>query len=82
MNVSVRVGAGLVLGAGITRLSITLTNGATAADLLEYLRAQYPAVSRLEGAVLVSNGEHISRSAALSEGQEIALLLPISGGRK
>ena len=82
MNVSVRVGAGLVLGAGITRFSITLTDGATAADLLEYLRAQYPAVSRLESVVLVSNGEHMSSSATLSEGQEIALLLPISGGRK
>jgi len=80
MNVSVRVGAGLVLGAGITRLSIALTDGATAADLLEYLRAQYPAVPRLESAVLVSNGEHVSHSAVLSNGQELALLLPISGG--
>jgi molybdopterin converting factor small subunit len=80
MNVFIRVGAGLVLGAGMARLSVALTDGATAADLLEYLRAHYPAASRLENAVMVSNGEHISHSAPLSDGQEVALLLPISGG--
>lgn len=82
MNISIRVGAGLELGAGMTRLSVTLAEGATAADLMEYLHAQYPAASRLENAVLVSRGEHMSRSATLSEGQEVALLLPISGGGK
>lgn len=80
MNVSIRVGAGLALGTGMARLSVTLTEDATVADLLEYLRAQYPDASRLESAVLVSNGEHISPSAPLSDGQEVALLLPISGG--
>jgi len=80
MNVSIRVGAGLVLGTGMARLSVTLAEGATGADLLEYLRDQYPDAARLESAVLVSNGEHISHSATLSDGQEVALLLPISGG--
>jgi molybdopterin converting factor small subunit len=80
MNVSIRVGAGLALGTGMSRLSVALAEGATGADLLEYLRAQYPDASRLESAVLVSHGEHISSSAPLSDGQEVALLLPISGG--
>jgi sulfur-carrier protein len=80
MNVSIRVGAGLELGTGMARLSVTLTENATVADLLEYLRAQYPDASRLESVVLVRNGEHISPSAPLSDGQEVALLLPISGG--
>jgi molybdopterin converting factor small subunit len=80
MNVSIRVGAGLELGNGMARLSVTLTEDATVTDLLEYLRVKYPDASRLESAVLVSNGEHISPSALLSNGQEVALLLPISGG--
>jgi len=80
MTVFIRVGAGLVLGSGVTRLSVTLTDGATVADLLESLHDQYPTASRLEKAVMVSNGEHVSRSAPLSDGQELALLLPISGG--
>jgi molybdopterin converting factor small subunit len=49
---------------------------------MEDLRLQYPTASRLENAVLVSNGEHVSASAPLSDGQELALLLPISGGSK
>jgi molybdopterin converting factor small subunit len=81
MTVFIRVGAGLALG-GLTRLSVTLMDGATVADLLENLRLQYPTASRLENAVLVSNGEHVSHSALLSDGQELALLLPISGGMK
>lgn len=80
MNVSIRVGSGLVLGAGLTRLSVTLAEDATTADLFEYLQTQYPAAARLESVVMVSNGEHISRSALLSDGQEVALLLPIAGG--
>lgn len=82
MTVFIRVGAGLALGNGASRLSVHLNDGATAADLLESLRLQYPAASRLGNAVLVSNGEHVSRSAPLSDGQELALLLPISGGGK
>jgi sulfur carrier protein ThiS len=82
MMVFLRVGAGLVLGNGVTRLSVTLPDNATVADLLEDLRLQYPTASRVENAVLVSNGEHVSASAPLSDGQELALLLPISGGSK
>ena len=82
MMVFIRVGAGLVLGSGVTRLSVNLMDEATVADLMENLHLQYPTASRLEDAVLVSNGEHVSRSALLSDGQELALLLPISGGRK
>lgn len=80
MTVFIRVGAGLELGNGLTRLPVTLSDEATVADLLENLRLQYPNASRLENAVLVSNGEHVSHSALLSDGQELALLLPISGG--
>ncbi len=82
MTVFIRIGAGLALGNGATRLSLTLKEGATVADLLESLRLQYPTAARLENAVLVSNGEHIARSAPLFDGQELALLLPISGGAK
>jgi molybdopterin converting factor small subunit len=80
MTVFIRLGAGLDLGEGLTRLSVSLPEEATVADLLDHLRAQYPASARLANAVMVSNGEHISRSAPLSDGQELALLLPISGG--
>lgn len=74
-----RLGAGLVLGSGAARLSISLSDGATVADLVDNLRAQYP-VALLDTAIAVVGGEHVSNSAPLSDGQEIALLLPIAGG--
>lgn len=74
-----RLGAGLVLGSGAARLSISLGDGATVADLVDNLRAQYP-VALLDTAIAVVGGEHVSNSAPLSDGQEIALLLPIAGG--
>jgi molybdopterin converting factor small subunit len=80
MTVFIRLGAGLDLAEGLTRLSVSLPEEATVADLLGHLRAKYPASVRLANAVMVSNGEHISRSAPLVDGQELALLLPISGG--
>ena len=79
MTVLVHFGAGLALGNGVARLSVTLAGGATGVDLLEYLRVQYPA-SLLDIAIPVIGGEHVSRSAPLSDGQEVALLLPIAGG--
>jgi hypothetical protein len=82
VTVFTRVGNGLELGSVVTRLSISLGEAATGADLLESLRCRYPNASRLEQAVLVSLCEHVSCFALLSDGQELALLLPISGGCK
>lgn len=79
MNVLVRIGAGLALGRGVTRLSVSLADGATVVELLESLRAQY-STSPLDAAIPVIGGEHVSRSAPLSDGQEVAFLLPIAGG--
>lgn len=80
MNVFVRFGAGLSLGKDVAaRSSVTLAQGATVADLLEYLLVQYPAFP-LNTAVPVIGGEHVSRSLHLSDGQEVAFILPIAGG--
>ncbi len=79
MNINVRFGMGLVPSNGLPRISVMLASGATVDDLLEYLHAQYPA-SPLSAAVPVIGGEHVPRSASLSDGQEVAFLLPIAGG--
>ncbi|MCX6065345.1 MAG: MoaD/ThiS family protein [Chloroflexi bacterium] len=86
MNIHVRFGSGLVLGNGLSRITValypssgTMESSATVADLLKYLREQYP-VAPLATAVAVINGEHVSLTTPLSDGQEVALLLPIAGG--
>ena len=79
MNILVRFGSGLVLGNGLSRITVTLESGATVADLLKYLRERYP-VAPIATAVAVISGEHVSSTTLLSDGQEVALLLPIAGG--
>ncbi len=79
MNIHIRLGAGLSFGNGMTRLTVTLASRATVGDLLEYLLVQYPTLS-FKNAVPVIGGETVSHNRSLSDGQEVALLLPIAGG--
>jgi MoaE-MoaD fusion protein len=60
--------------------AVTLPEGATVAQLLEHLRggAAHPVWSALAVAV---NREYATASAVLQEGDEVALLPPVSGGR-
>lgn len=59
--------------------AVTLPEGATVADLTERLRdgAEHPVWVALAVAV---NREYASRSAVLRDGDEVALLPPVSGG--
>ena len=79
MNILVRLGAGLLFGNGMPRVTVTLGSGSTVDDLLGYLLVQYPDLP-INTAVPVIGGETVSRTRALFDGQEVALLLPIAGG--
>lgn len=81
MEITVRLSAGLARQAGQPRLSLDLAEGATLADLLARLRAGYPALApQLEATVAVIAGRHAGMDEPLTAGQEVALLVPISGG--
>ena len=83
MEISVRLSAGLAQFTGNPRLSVHLPEGATVADLLEHLRRQHPDLEpRLSVALPVISGRHVPFSEPLDSGQELALLLPISGGSR
>jgi len=75
------------LGAGLSRLStapvlaVTLADGATVGDLYAELGQVDPGLAPALGSALpVVGGEHVPRDRRLSDRQEIALLLPVSGG--
>ena len=81
MTVRVRLGAGLARLSAAPFLTISLPDGATVADLFAHLRETQPDLAPALRSVLpVVAGEHVTRDQALADRQEIALLLPVSGG--
>lgn len=81
MQIQVRLGSGLAQEVGLPRVSATLPEGATVADLVAHLKTVYPhAAQRLDIAVPVVAGQHVSRTALLVADAEVALLMPVAGG--
>ena len=81
MLVRVRLGAGLSRLAAAPLLTVDLADGATVEDLYARLRDQQPTLDpALRAALPVVAGEHVARDRRLADRQEVALLLPISGG--
>ncbi len=81
MHISVRFSQGLAQAAGTPRTQVAMNEGATLSELYLLLGAQYPRLSsQLSKAVAVASGQIISPEEPLNAGQEVALLLPISGG--
>jgi MoaE-MoaD fusion protein len=59
----------------------TLDDGATVADLMARLGERHPALAALERRVQVAvNRQVVARTHALADGDEVALIPPVSGG--
>jgi molybdopterin synthase catalytic subunit/molybdopterin synthase sulfur carrier subunit len=82
MNVNVRLSAGLAPLAGNSRLLVSLDEAATVADLLRQLRRDYPAMAQqMDKAVPMIAGRYAATGDRLAPGQDVAILLPVAGGR-
>lgn len=80
MLVSVRLSTALAQEIGAPRLTVTVGEGATVADLLRQLRADHPQAARLAIVLPVMAGQYVGPEAVLRADQEVALLLPVAGG--
>jgi molybdopterin converting factor small subunit len=81
MQVRVRFGAGLSRLSKAPTHTLEFDDGATVSDLLERLRDSEPdLVPALRSALPMIGGVHADRGQHLTDHQEIALLLPVSGG--
>lgn len=81
MQVRVRLGAGLSRLCKAPTLTLELEGGATVDDLLARLRDSEPELApALRSTLLVIGGVHAERHRHLEDREEIALLLPVSGG--
>lgn len=66
---------------GEGRLTLCLEAPVTGAELLDHLEAQYPVLSAYRPVLrLAVNQEYVPESVALADGDEVALITPVSGG--
>ena len=81
MQVRVRLGGGLARLTAAPLLTVELADGATVGDLFARLRDTEPELApALRSALPIVSGEHVLPDDPLENRQEIALLLPVSGG--
>ena len=81
MDISVRLNGVLAQRVGRAQLQVMVDDDATVADLIHALAAAYPVLDgRIDAAIPFIGGQHATRDAALSAGQEVALLMPVAGG--
>ena len=66
--------------AGTASTRIALTAGATVAELLAQVRAQFPGLPDADRIVAAVNNEYREGDYVLDDGDEVALIPPVSGG--
>ncbi len=82
MNISVKLFAGLHELIGEREVRLELPEGATVGDLRERLSSRYPAIAPFLGTLVCAvNEEYMPSEHCLCEGDEVALIPPVSGGR-
>lgn len=81
MLIRVRLNGPLPSHFGRAHLIVPLDDASTVADLFALLADRHPeAKDSLAIAVPVIGGTFVPRQSPLADGQEVALLVPISGG--
>lgn len=83
MQVRVRLFASYREAAGVGEVQVDLPEGATVDDAIAAVTLRYPRVAPAGGAsglVAARNREYASRDATLADGDEVALIPPVSGG--
>lgn len=83
MRVAVVFYARLADLAGRREWPATVSDGATAGDVWEAALAAFPALSAMSGRISCAiNAEFARMNARVHDGDEVAFLPPVSGGRE
>lgn len=81
MRITVKLFARLRDIAGTAELVREVGAGATVADLWQVLATEFPSIASYERSISVAvNADYARRNQALSDGDEVAFLPPVSGG--
>ena len=79
ISVHVRLFASYREAAGTSRLETSLPEGAPVRDLVALLSERLPSLRTTRGLIAV-NHEYVGTDAVLNDGDEVALIPPVSGG--
>ncbi len=66
--------------AGVGHIELELPSGATARDAIRAVLAEHPLVAEGRQLVIARNREYVDADALLADGDELALIPPVSGG--
>ena len=81
LNVTVRLFAIYREKAGTAELMLELPEGADVGHLADEMRRRYPSLTQDASALVVAvNQEYVDHDLMLSDGDEVALIPPVSGG--
>jgi molybdopterin converting factor subunit 1 len=80
-KVRIRLFARLADVAGTRQAEVDLGEGLTAGDAYRLLCRQHPEMEGLDGSLMYAvNAEYVTAEHPLSDGDELALIPPVSGG--
>jgi molybdopterin converting factor subunit 1 len=80
MTVTVRLFASLRERTGVSTLERDIAEGSTVADLIAELETAFPALENRGRIAVAVNSEYTELAHRLTEGDEVALIPPVSGG--
>ena len=81
MNITVRLFAVLRDKAGVAELRLAMPEGATVSDAVELVLQRHPEIGSFANRVAYAvNLVRVDRQTVLKDGDELALLPPVSGG--
>jgi molybdopterin synthase catalytic subunit len=81
MQINVRLFAGLRERAGVKSLAVTVPEGAAVADVIEAANRAAGGALSMSGKIMYAlNREYVETTAEVHDGDELALIPPVSGG--
>lgn len=80
MHVNLKLFASQAQHAGARDLTLALPDSSTIASALQDIRRQFPSLPWPQGTLVALNLEYAPEDAPLKDGDEVALIPPVSGG--
>jgi molybdopterin synthase catalytic subunit len=80
VRVHVRLFASYREAAGVGQLELDLLPAATVKDAIAEIARRHPFIAEGRSVVIAKNGEYVTSDAPLVDGDEVALIPPVSGG--